>query len=339
MSFYSPSNLFPENITFDKSNIQLFTWKINGSPQFSYRLYIYKNSDNTLIYDSTTITSSVGQHSLPANVLANGIVYKWYIHLTDSLSNTIDSEYILFNCESAPSVSLGTNPSTQQNYLFTATFTTGTTTQIQKFQFILYDSTGINIIQDSGDIFDFNVQYQINGLISGQQYSIKCIVTDQNNLSGFDLHTFTVTYSSLNPVPLFIVTALDNIGAIQIDFSQIILISGTVTGSSSYVTGKFGQGLSLTTGSYLSFTQSIPLNYTLTFYTKLANTFTGDVVTLVGANNFRVFYNGTRWGFQLGSFITVGRLRSIPNTGEFIKVALKHDHVIISTSTYTEIIF
>lgn len=335
---FTPTSLSPEFITFDATQSYTFKWTPQGMPQVYYQVYIYKISDNTLAYSSSKTASSVGSFTLSGGSLTNGISYKWRVDVYQDITNYISSEYISFSCAVSPTVTLGATPTNVQNYLFTATYTTASTTQIQKFRFILYDNFN-SIIQDSRDIYGFNVQYQINGLISSFPYKIECIVTDQNNLTGTTGKVaFSVTYTSASSVNLFTVTALDDEGAIKIDFNQINQTSGTITGTSSYTTGKFNQGLQLDIGSYIDFVYNVPTIYTLTFYTKLPTNFTGDVMKFDNGT-FRVFYDGSRYGYQFGDYITCGSLRSLPSPSEFIKIAVKYGKIIVQTSLYTEYIF
>lgn len=102
--------------------------------------------------------------------------------------------------------------------------------------------------------------------------------------------------------------------------------------------GKFNNGLLLRPGSNVVFDETINQDFTVTFYTTLPKTFNGDICTLGSNNEFRLFYDGSRFGFQFGEFITVGRVLSLPEPTEYIKIGIKHAKVIIQTSAYTEIL-
>lgn len=334
---FLPSNMQPEFISIDATKDYTFTWQANGDTQYAYQLYIYKNSDNSLVYDSTKIISSTESHTLPAGTLTNGVEYKWKLHIYKDDINYIESEYILFKTNSAPQVTLTVSSTINyQNYEFIATYTHPENVAPQKFKFILYNSND-EIIIDTDYIYLYNIKYKFTGLQNNTTYKVECIVVDQNNLSSTSgKQTFSVSYTVPDSIPDLNITPDNANGIINISWSDIIQLSGVSVGNYSFTTGKFGQGIYVEDNkSYIKFDYSEPSAFNLTFRVKLPNNFKGDFCVL-GNDEFKIGYDGIRFYYECLGFKAGSNPVSLPT--DFFLVGVKHLKVIIKTNNYTEII-
>jgi hypothetical protein len=100
-----------------------------------------------------------------------------------------------------------------------------------------------------------------------------------------------------------------------------------------------GYALCLTGGSYVYYTEEIPVEYTLTTWIKIQSGFDGDLIVM---GDKRVFFTNGRFGFGQGEFRTVGRNIELTNAGEvydrYVLLGFKHRKLIIKTQNVTEIL-
>jgi hypothetical protein len=332
MSQFLPTGLSPEFTTIDPTIDNDFEWVPQGAAQTAFRLYIYKNSDNSLIYDSTKITSTTSSHTVPASTLTANTAYKWKVTVFAG-TPSIDSEYVFFIANTAPSVTLSVPATiTNQNYTFTATYTLATGASIEKFKFILYDDAS-EIVDDTDYIYSYNTTYTFTGLVNLQSYSIECIITDSNGLTGTSgAQAFTVSYTVPNTIPLLTVTPDNDNGYIQLNWSDIIQITAVATGSVSFTTGKYLQGALIPdSASNIVATQTIPIGFTFSYWVKLPTGFYGDFLSL-GTDEYVVGYDGSRFYYTCQGFMAA---QSAVMPTDFFFVGITHLYVYIITSTYT----
>jgi len=338
MLFYQ-SLMQPENITFDATTNKTFTWQNNGSAQTAFELFIWEVSNvMTLTYDSGMVSSATSSHVVPASSLANNKNYAWAV-MSYHNAESIQSEYISIKTATAPTVVLDSTPTIVQSYTFTATATLATNVSLQKYNFILYDSSN-NIIEDYGEIYGLNPSQLVTGLINATNYKIECIVYDQNNQSGTTGKIpFQVNYTLPNVIPFMYLTIDDELASMTLDWTRIARITGIVTGTYHFMTGKILQGLYLDAGSYLTFTEAIPEYFTVNLWIKLGASFVGDIIVLgTGATAWYFGYDGQYFYCQFGNFRTAcSTIRALP-TG-FFSIGVKYGTMIIVTPTYTEIIY
>jgi hypothetical protein len=331
---FLPSSLTPNSVSVEASTPLVFDWNNNGDTTDHYQVTIYKNSDSTLTYDSTKLTSTATQHTVPSSSLADGTDYKWKIQLWSG-TQTVTSDYVFIKANTNPVVTITTfpNPLTVQKYTFTGSYAQVEGIGYSKYKFILYDASN-NIITDSGYTYSYNISHTFSGFVSGSTYSVELIIPTQYGVQATSgKQTFTVSYISPDSINLITTTPLDDTGGIKIDWSPIIQLAGTVTGTSSYVTGKFGLGLNLPALSSINYTPTVPTAFTLNFYVKLPAGFTGDIVSL-GSNEFLFGYNGTRFYINYNGNFIWGNVVALPIN--FFKVGVKHNKVIIQMDSSTE---
>lgn len=101
MGLLKPNQLSPLNTTIDATDINRFSWVTNGAKQTAYRVYIYNNDTNALLYDSASITSPNNYHDLAAATLTNGLNCKWYVTTIAGISSQ-SSEYEFFMTNDIP---------------------------------------------------------------------------------------------------------------------------------------------------------------------------------------------------------------------------------------------
>ena len=73
-----PSNVSPNNIAVNAQEQITISWRNLGDRQTKYKIVIYLNLDNTLIYDTGIITT-YNTFVSSANTLINGNTYKYQI--------------------------------------------------------------------------------------------------------------------------------------------------------------------------------------------------------------------------------------------------------------------
>jgi hypothetical protein len=331
----APSRILPEFSTLDGLEDIIISWKSNVMTQYGYQIQFFNNATDALLFDTGLVVSVLTSYTLPAGSLANNLEIKYYIKQYESAISNIDSEYILIRTAAKPTAVVPSVPSSTQSYEFTANVTLATGVTIQKYKFTLYDSFNTEIFS-TGYIYDYVPRATIEGLLPDFQYKVDVeIVDSENQMVQSAKVPFTITASS-SSLDLFTITGNDSNASVKIEFVPINQTLGTVSGSYSYVDGKFGLGLNLSAGGYVEFVKDIPDTYSISFYKKLPVGFVGDLVTL-GDDEYTVFYNGSRFGYRIGDFMTVGKLRSMPSDS-FIKIIIKYGKILIQTVNYTEII-
>lgn len=173
MGAFKAIGLSPSISAIDASIDNTFSWTAQGGVQTKYQIYIYNNTSDVLVYDSTELTSANQYHIVPAASLTNGVDYKWYVATTTVLGEE-DSEYEFFTTAKTPVLTFAYPDFTEQYC-----------DRIESFDdYSEWISTGANNCTISENTVTYNKYY-------GDQ-SIKA-------LSGSDTGTFEITKTvSLN---------------------------------------------------------------------------------------------------------------------------------------------
>jgi len=222
---------------------------------------------------------------------------------TITISNIAISAQVKFFANSTPSLTLPGGVLTEQSEDFVPVYSQAESILVTYFNAYLYDSNG-NLEDESGQIFSSDVRYTFSGLRSGLAYKVQFIaVNGRGQIADTGQVDYTVTYTipSIGIEPT--VTNQANRASVLVEWSDIVQIVGSITGSSSYIPDFMETGntaLNITAGSTLEFTGLVIDNdQTLAFvwypdstgYTgdivKMENTTTGDYLT--------VSYDGTRF--------------------------------------------
>lgn len=239
LALYQPSGLFPDNIGIDGSLSNIFSWTVNGDAQTDYEVFIYNNANNTSVYDSGKITSATPTHTVPVNGFSNNLELKWKVRVWH-LTTYVDSDWVLFKAYTTPTVVLGATPTSVQNYTFSAIYNQIQGVSIKKYKFILYNISDV-VVLDSGwqypgtSATPTTISYAIIGMINGTTYKIECQIYNI-----YDMYattgkvSFSVTYSLPDNIPQVIVTGLNSVSAIKLDWTNIKQILGTAGGSYGY---------------------------------------------------------------------------------------------------------
>jgi hypothetical protein len=137
-----------------------------------------------------------------------------------------------------------------------------------------------------------------------------------------------------SPIPNFQV--YDDLSTARLQFKVVFtsddtlnvpkLFSITLEINSSYI--------HLFDGSSVEYSETIPQDFTATFFLRLPSTFTGIFMEL--DDDYKIGYNGERFYYQRGYRYTAGQKRTLP-TVDF-RVGVKGTEIVISTDDYIEIL-
>jgi hypothetical protein len=301
---YQPVNLSPKNISIDAKHPYTFTWKSTGAPQTDYQIIIRKNDDDSLVYNSYKIQSAVSAHIVPKNTLQNGVAYKWQVQTWNNLDSAV-SDWVYLSANTTPVLTF-TAPDfnmpvyiNSQDFTFKVNYEQAEGISVKKYRFILYDSTGENIIHDSNWQYGISLEYTITGMIRTESYKIECQAYDQNDMFvTTGKQDFTIAeYILPEGTPELQVTALDDIGAVEINWTTQVAQAKVVDDlgdekTPKFVTGKFGKGLELASDEAILFERPVTTDYTLSFPIRLTYGHDGDFVE---------FDNGVTFGYELST--------------------------------------
>jgi hypothetical protein len=127
------------------SATQNFSCKINGVKITDYQLIIYKNSDNTIIYDSTKITLGTPKYngetlsiSVVGGTIINGQELKYTIQYWNGAETTISNEIFFMSASIATLTISVPNPITVQSYTFVGTYIQAQNIGIKQWYYVLY---------------------------------------------------------------------------------------------------------------------------------------------------------------------------------------------------------
>jgi len=321
MAIYSPVALVPNNTAILHTANNVFTWENSGDVQTHYQIKIYKNSDNSLIYDSTKLASSNPQHTLTSGTLSNAETCKWQVTAYSNLLSAKSSWY-LFYTASLPTVTISSTPSNNQTWTFDAIYSSAQNIPVKTYRYYLYNaSTPTVAIGDSGELYPITLvtnsstplTHTFDGMLSEQTYSVKCVVVNQQDVTvESGLSTFTVNYNYPPPIPKLTVTPDNEFGIMRLNWSKLKQILPVVGGTQDYdyVQGKWNYGIKVNVGTTITYTEPIPEDYTLYFWVKFPTGYTGDVLKFNKNTNtgMRIFFTGNQFGFELDNVITIGRM-------------------------------
>jgi len=343
MSIYNPLPTFPiSGQAIDGNNNNIFTWDFqsdSGEIQTSYQLLIYSLA-NATIYDSTVASTPNHFHTVPLSTLTNGTTYKWKVIVNGIYTSTVQ----VFNATTTPTISVDTlpNPFIHQFYNFTATYAQAQSIPVKSFKWYLYDSTGLNLIQQSDEIIGQTIQYQFDYLADSTQYWVKVRVRNQaeTTVSSTPL-TFVPNYTKPYDPTLFQVSADNSTGLNKLDWSSVVTQIGSVTGTYQFVSGVWGYALHLDSGSYLNYNLSapIPATFTSEIFLKLPSTFNGVLFNFYknGEVAYEIGYmaNTQRFYYKRGNRFTSGNAIALPN-GYFLFIVKPNQiQYKIGGTTYT----
>lgn len=337
MAIYRPNFCTP-NSTVDASSPINFTCTIQGTLADSYRLIIYDMS-NVVKFDSgkTSLTTNLYQGDILSYTLNSGLTngneYTFtFTTYQGSLSAT--SRLTPFFCYSTPTLTMSVPSSlSTKSYTFSATYSQAQSIPLNNWTMTFLDSNG-DIVLETSPSYSGLIQYNFDGFISGNTYSVYTTVLNQQNITVVSpTYTFSVSYSkpSLSVIPS--ATVLPDLSAIQINWSAPVVINGTVTGTYSYVNGLFNPnntGLKLNSGSNIEYDLTIPEFFTVTVDYIPDSSFTSGIMVELDNSNglyYQIGYNGTAYYFNNNGNIVTGTPKMF--VYDTILIAIKGIEVLI----------
>lgn len=209
-------------------------WKCSGDIQTDYSIQIYDNSDNSLDYSLAKTTTYDTEFILPANSLANGKVYKFYLTIYNELGQSIASDPVIFQTSARPILSVSSIPTVaNQSYNFTCSYSQAQSIPMQSWIVYLYDDEQ-NLLNDSGIKTTSTMEYLFEYLQSGSSYYIEFQATSSKDItatSGKILFNVLYVQPTLNTV--LNAEDYDN-ASVKLSW-HVIRILGTPSGTVSFI--------------------------------------------------------------------------------------------------------
>ncbi|MBK5239832.1 hypothetical protein [Clostridium sp.] len=149
------------------------------------QIQIFKQSDNTLIYDNTTISFQLFC-PIPISTLLNGVNYKCQIRTYNINNDFSEWSYMTSFLVLSPVLVDLFIPSIilSQSLNLKVTYSQPQGELMLSLKYILYDHQK-NQLSVSREIFGSNLQYEFNLLENNTNYFAKCEVITQNGLLGY----------------------------------------------------------------------------------------------------------------------------------------------------------
>lgn len=239
MPILRPSNISPNNVAIDARDDIIISWQNNGDRQYYYQIQIYKNEDNTLVYDTNKISSLNNFHIIPGNTLSNGIEYKYQITVWNQNNEFVSSDWIIFKCSSKPNtfftnVFIGSEI-LNSSYLFQGSYFQNENVPIKSWTMILYDEYDY-IIGTTGVQYSDTIEYKFEGLHNERNYQIELQVRSQDDLLGT---TGKISFYVRYEVPASSITLqAENVlekAAVRLSWKVIQIIGNVINGSISFI--------------------------------------------------------------------------------------------------------
>jgi hypothetical protein len=179
-----PYNINIRGTTIDTMESNTIKWSVSGSVQTSFSIKIYKNSDNSLVYDVPETNSFTPEYTIPPNSLQNGLEYKINVTVYDegNFSATSDSE--IFQTSGRPVVSAQTIGTVRNSsYNFQADYIQTENVGLKSYIVFLYDSN-LNLVSKSDMMTTTPLEHMFTGLISEKDYYVEFQATSNKGLTG-----------------------------------------------------------------------------------------------------------------------------------------------------------
>ena len=194
-----PFNLSPKGgLALDLSEDNVFRWSVSGAIQTSYALEFRNNATDVVLHTVSKISGYSHSYTLPSGTITNGLEIKWKVQIWDESDSTATSDWEIFQSSSRPVVTI-TSPTEfdiveSQSYTFEASYTQAESVELSNWQFLLYNSSQIRIIQSDLQTTD-SLEYLYNGLQSDETYYVEFQATSERGLTGTSgLVEFNIQY-------------------------------------------------------------------------------------------------------------------------------------------------
>ena len=279
MAVLRPTNLQPSKSfgteAIDASINQIFSARVSSSID-SYRLEIFNNADNSLLFDSTQTSISVEKGetlevNLPANTVTNGLTIKWRITVFSGADSATSFETVVDTAQT-PVVGLTiSSPVQSQQLTIFPTYSQAQGVDWRHYQVFLRDDSG-EIRFQSAQITTGALEFILTGLVDGTTDTVEVVFVALNGLTATTGQiTFTVDYNapSLN-VRVNSVVNCETSG-VELSYPAPIIINGIEVGTPEFIDNFFATGIvgmELDTGESVTWSPQggIPTSMTTLLY-------------------------------------------------------------------------
>ena len=217
MSIQIPFNLTPKGgMAIDCNEDNIFRWSVSGAIQTHFSLEFRNNATDAVLHTIAKTPGYSHSYTLPSSTIANGLEIKYKLQVWDELDNTATSDWEIFQSSSRPTVTV-TSPTEfstveSQSYLFEASYSQTELVDLSTWQFFLYDSSQIKIVQSDLQTEE-TLEYLYDGLQSDQTYFIEFQVTSEKGLTGTSgLIEFTTQFAQPQMLSELHAENVDNAG-------------------------------------------------------------------------------------------------------------------------------
>lgn len=256
-----------------------FTFEYDGGYVVGSTLTVRKNEDNSVVYQQYA-ESMLLKHTLPANILTNGMYYTAEISVRyrDVSLNEFDSpvsSVVPFRCMKTPTITLIglTNGMVVKASSFSvnAQYEQAQSDALNEFIVRIYELTTHKLVYDSGSIYtdDASVPLVFAHTVSNLLDNTECqLVVSGISVSGMAVQSavisFQVRYSNPSNYQRFYIANVPETGMIRID-SNFNMIDGTYSSDDPPVFVD-GTAIDLTGGQSVSFNDNLKLPKSYVLY-------------------------------------------------------------------------
>jgi len=277
-----------------------------GETQDSYQVIIYLMTDGSISHDSGVVSSSSEIYTIPSSTLINGNTYFGTVSTTSGAVTKTTRIPFTFNTLTTPTLTIDPLGAVGQFVIPTATYTQAEGVPVKTFQWRLYDNSDVLIVENPIKFGQVITDVFI-GLANGVTYKLEVEVVNQNEVITISAReSFVPSYTIPEDAPSIVVEGLPEKSGISVNYEDIVVIDGQVTGTTSFVAGKFNKSLKLDDGCLLwdLADHLIPRNFTSSFWAKIDPTHDGDLWLVKkggasGDTKYRVGYDLSYGRFYL----------------------------------------
>lgn len=194
-----------EIVAFDANVGSYITFSASGGDQVTANeIKIVINDSEQLVYQNK-ITSYSLSHTIPSNILTNGIYYKVAVRTFDVLNNSSEwSNYQPFYCYTTPTITLNIRNNqtiTTHSYNVTAIYRQAQGEKIEYALIQLYDSNNI-LVESSGNIYNstnppLTFNYFISGMNNNARYTLIATAVTVNGTVVTNKVNFRTDYGTI----------------------------------------------------------------------------------------------------------------------------------------------
>lgn len=228
MALQKPYNINTRGNTYDGNEQIKVIWQVSGDSSVAYQVRVYKNSDSSLTYDSTKITSFGQTHTIPSGSLTNGLEYKILITIWNNANQSISSDYEIFQTSSRPVITLDAIPLVgSPSYTFEATYSQSESVEMKSWIAYLYNENN-TLIAQSPISTSTTLSYLFGSFESGKSYFVEFQASSNKSLVGSSGKIpFNVEFEQ--PIININLTAenVDN-GGVKLSWKTIQIIGETI---------------------------------------------------------------------------------------------------------------